>query len=77
MHNAIEHFYMEEKKLTKYVKDGQPEKVWCNFSNNMEWILTKIHFCSSVDGLRTLENGTLVHEQTFQNGCKSNVFVGT
>jgi hypothetical protein len=26
-HNAIEHFYMEEKELTKYVKDGQHEKV--------------------------------------------------
>jgi hypothetical protein len=22
-HNAIEHFYMEEKELTKYVKDGR------------------------------------------------------
>jgi hypothetical protein len=35
-HNAIEHFYMEEKELTKYVKDGQLEKVRCNFFDKME-----------------------------------------
>jgi pentatricopeptide repeat protein len=66
------------KKLTKYVKDGQPEKVMQLFqqmqggmSPNKFTFVLLIHTCA---GLEALKDGRHVHEQS---GWDSDVFVET
>ncbi len=66
------------KKLTKYVNDGQPEKVMQLFqqmqggmSPNKFTFVQLIHTCA---GLEALKDGRHVHEQS---GWDSDVFVET
>jgi pentatricopeptide repeat protein len=55
------------QKLTKYVKDGQPEKVMQLFRQIQRGVspdkLTFVQVIKACAGLGTLENGRLVHKQ--------------
>ncbi len=70
------------QKLTKYVKDGQPEKAMQLFQQiQQEGVspdsFTFVQVIKACAGLGTLEDGRLVHKQLIQSGCESNVFVGS
>jgi pentatricopeptide repeat protein len=76
------HPFAWNQKLTKYVKDGQLEKVMQLFQQMQEEGTTpdKFTFVQVIKaraGLGRLEGGRLVHEQFIQSGCKSDVFVGS
>jgi pentatricopeptide repeat protein len=69
------------KKLLKYVKHGQPEKVMLLFQQMQQQRMTPDKFTfvqviSQCAGLEALEDGRQVNEQTIQSGCESDVFVG-
>ncbi len=74
--------YVWNKKLTKFVKDGQPEKVMHLFqqmqpegmSPNKFTFIPVINACAA---LGALEDGRHVHEQIIQSGCEFDVFVGS
>jgi pentatricopeptide repeat protein len=74
--------YVWNKKLTKFVKDGQPEKVMHLFqqmqqegmSPNKFTFILAITACAA---LGALEDGRHVHEQIIQSGCEFDVFVGS
>jgi len=68
------------QKLTKYVKDGQPEKAMQLFEQMQpEGVrpnkFTFVQVIKACAGLGRLEDGRLVHEQLIQSGCESNVFL--
>ncbi|KAH9540910.1 hypothetical protein CY35_14G031200 [Sphagnum magellanicum] len=70
------------QKLTKYVKDGQPEKAIQLFQQMQQdgVIPNKFTFVPLINacaGLGALEGGRRVHEQLIQSGCESDVFVGS
>jgi len=70
------------QKLTKYVKDGQPEKAIQLFQQMQQEGVTpnKFTFAPLINacaGLGALECGRHVHEQLIQSGCESDVFVGS
>ncbi len=74
--------YVWNKKLTKFVKDGQPEKVMHLFQQmQQEGIspnkFTFIPVINSCAALGALEDGRHVHEQIIQSGCEFDVFVGS
>ncbi len=69
------------KKLLKYVKCGQPEKVMLLFQQMQQQRMTPDKFTfvqviSQCAGLGALEDGRQVNEQIIQSGCESDVFVG-
>jgi pentatricopeptide repeat protein len=77
-HNVIEHFAWNQK-LTKYVKDGQPEKAMQLFQQMQRKgvCFNKFTFVQVIKvcvGLGTFEDGKLVHKELIQIGCK---FVGS
>ncbi|CAM6015544.1 unnamed protein product [Sphagnum balticum] len=68
-------------KLTKYVKEGQPEKTMRLFQQMQQEGISPNEFTfvpviNACAGLGALEDGRLVHEQLIQSGCKFDVFVG-
>jgi pentatricopeptide repeat protein len=74
--------YVWNKKLKKFVKGGQPEKVMHLFQqmqqegmspNKFTFILV-INACAA---LGALEDGRHVHEQIIQSGCEFDIFVGS
>jgi pentatricopeptide repeat protein len=70
------------QKLTKYVKDGQPEKAIQLFQRMQQEGVTPNKFTfvpliNACAGLGALEGGRRVHEQLIQSGCESDVFVGS
>ncbi len=69
------------QKLTKYMKDGKPEKVMQLFQQmQQEGVrpnkFTFVQVIKACAGLGRLEDGRLIHEQLIQSGCESNVFLG-
>ncbi|CAM6061129.1 unnamed protein product [Sphagnum tenellum] len=69
------------QKLTKYVKEGQPEKTMQLFQQMQQEEISPNEFTfvpviNACAGLGALEDGRLVHEQLIQSGCKFDVFVG-
>jgi pentatricopeptide repeat protein len=69
------------QKLTKYVKEGQPEKTMRLFQQMQQEGISPNEFTfvpviNACAGLGALEDGRLVHEQLIQSGCKFDVFVG-
>jgi pentatricopeptide repeat protein len=68
------------QKLTKYVKDGKPEKVMQLFQQmQQEGVrpnkFTFVQLIKACASLGRLEDGRLVHEQLIQSGCRCDVFV--
>ncbi len=69
------------KKLTKHVKAGQPEKAR-QLSQQMQREgmspdkFTLVQVINACSGSGTLEDGMLVHKRHIQSGCESDVFVG-
>jgi pentatricopeptide repeat protein len=68
------------QKLTKYVKDGQPEKAMQLFQQMQQEgmspdTFTFVQVIKACAGLGTLEDGRLVHKQLIQSGLESDVFV--
>jgi pentatricopeptide repeat protein len=69
------------QKLTKYMKEGQPEKTMQLFQQMQQEGISPNEFTfvpviNACAGLGALEDGRLVHEQLIQSGCKFDVFVG-
>jgi pentatricopeptide repeat protein len=69
------------KKLTKHVKAGQPEKVR-QLSQQMQREgmspekFTLVQVINACSGSGTLEDGMLVHKRLIQGGCESDVLWG-
>ncbi|CAM6067263.1 unnamed protein product [Sphagnum tenellum] len=68
------------QKLTKYVKDGQPEKAMQLFQQMQREgmspdTFTFVQVIKACAGLGTLEDGRRVHKQLIQSGLESDVFV--
>ncbi|CAK9200416.1 unnamed protein product [Sphagnum troendelagicum] len=69
------------KKLRKFVKDGQAQKAMQLFQQIQQEgmspdTFTFVQVINARAGLGALEEGRHVHEQIIQNGCESDVFVG-
>ncbi len=69
------------KKLRKYVKDGQAQKAMQLFQQIQQEgmspdTFTFVQVINACAGLGALEEGRHVHEQIIQSGCESDVFVG-
>ncbi|CAK9861256.1 unnamed protein product, partial [Sphagnum jensenii] len=70
------------QKFSRYVKDGQPEKVIQLFRQmQLEGIspdkFTFVPVIKACAGLGALEDGRLLHKQLIQSGFESDVFVGS
>ncbi len=69
------------KKLRKYVKDGQFQKAMQLFQQIQQEgmspdTFTFVQVINACAGLGALEEGRHIHEQIIQSGCESDVFVG-
>ncbi len=75
------HIFSWNKKLAKYVKDGQLERPMQLFQQIQREGMspdkfTFVQVINACAGLGALEDGMLIHEQVIQSGCESDVFVG-
>ncbi len=66
------------QNLTKYVKDGEPEKAMQLFHQMQHEAMspdkfTFVQVINACAGLGALEDGRLLHEQLMQSGCESDV----
>jgi pentatricopeptide repeat protein len=68
------------QKLTKYVKDGQPEKAIQLFQQMQQGVtpnkFTFVLLINACAGLGALECGRHVHGQLIQSGCESTCLCG-
>jgi pentatricopeptide repeat protein len=76
------HPFAWNQKLTKYVKDGQPEKAMQLFQQMQQEgtspdKFTFVQVIKSCAGLGALEDGRFVHKQVIQSGFESDIFVGS
>jgi pentatricopeptide repeat protein len=76
------HPFAWNQKLTKYVKDGQPEKAMQLFQQMQQEgtspdKFTFVQVIKACAGLGALEDGRFVHKQLIQSGFESDVFVGS
>jgi pentatricopeptide repeat protein len=70
------------QKIKTYVRSGKPKKALQLFQQMQREgtspdKFTFIQVITACARLRALEDGRHVHEQVIQNGCESNVFVGS
>ncbi len=70
------------QKIKTYVRNGKPKKALQLFQQMQQEGMspdkfTFIQVITACAHLRALEDGRHVHEQIIQNGCESNVFVGS